>query len=210
MSATTQRAQVVVLGDVQVDVVIAALREREGTDHLHSKAAGVLADRLQFGEEYVNPVDELVRKTSRKRQLEAELRSVNDRLRHLEETVLEEFTERGITGEKHAATGMNVHTARKVWARISKDDPARKEVTPEERQRACDALRAAGLGDFVRDDFSTQSLSAHFRQQVKEHDEGQRLLPEHERTPLDVADLLPAECVGAIELTDQPTLSVRS
>jgi hypothetical protein len=69
-------------------------------------------------------------------------------------------------------------------------------------------LREVGLGDFVRPDFNLNTLSAYFREQIKEYRETQLALPEHERVPKAASEFLPEELRGLIELDDTPTITV--
>lgn len=166
-----------------------------------------LRNRVAHGDEYDNPADELVRTTLRKRRLETELRRCNQTIERTTETVVEELVDRGDSGGKHAATGASYRIDRKIWAKVVKAD---EKVTPEEKHAAAVALVAADLGDFVREDFNTNTVSAYFREQIKEWDAAQRALPEHERTPRAAAEFLPPELVGFIELDDTPTIQVRA
>lgn len=207
MSATssTSTVELVALSDVEQNVIVNALRDRASTDSIDSKTAETLADRLQFGPEYVNELDEFVRLTIRKQLIEAAKRKTTGRLAELEAQILEDFATNGESGRRHAATGTLVSTARRIWARVAREGD---EATDAERERAADALIAADLGDYVQRGFNVNSLSAYFRELAQAHDEAQRELPEDQRTPLDVDQLLPEQLRGAIELTDQPTLSV--
>mgnify|MGYP007083452642 FL=1 len=166
-----------------------------------------LLGRLEVGEEYYNPLDEFVRTTDRKKRIEAEKKRLNERLETLTELLLQDFAEEGITGAKHAATGKTVSRSQRVWAKVAREG---REATPEEKARAADALRAAGLGAYLEETFNVNSLSGHFSEQVKEWLADQAALPENERRPLDIDSFLPDPLKGAIELTNKPTLSVRS
>lgn len=212
--------ELVALTEAEIGIAVRALRDYTGhgfatSDDDLTRAndqlpAELLADRLQFGEEYLNELDEFVRLKAHKALIAAAAKKTDGRLAALEAMLIEDFAASGEAGRKHAASGKTVSISRRIWARIKKADPDRKEILPAERQAACDALQAAGLGDFVRDDFSVQSLSAHFGELAKQHTEEQLAVPPEQRTPLNVAALLPEACVGVIDLNDKPTLSVRS
>lgn len=204
MPATSDKLTFVELADHEIDVVILALRHIE--DHTDTPAAGALADRLQFGDQYLNAGDEYTRTTLRKRRLDAYKKKLNERLAELEQQVLDELAERGERGFKHDGTGKTVSITQQVWARIAKTGD---DTTPEDRERAADALVAAGLGDYVQRGFNVQSLSAYFREQVNAWLDEQAQLPAHERQPLNIDRFLPEPLKGAIDLTNNPTLSVR-
>lgn len=137
-------------------------------------------------------LDQFVAATERKRKLEADLRVVKDEITPLTEQLLEQFAEEGVSGKRHAATGRLVSITRKVWARAAGGD----------KTAASAALKKAGLGDYVEESFNTNSLSAYFREQVKAREsEGQPVT--------DLTELLDPALRGAIELTEDHTLSVR-
>tara|TARA_Y100000310_G_C20663369_1_gene806046 strand:- start:164 stop:910 length:747 start_codon:yes stop_codon:yes gene_type:complete len=99
-----------------------------------------------------------------KKRLDAELKSVKaemDELGGEEGILLNQFIENGLQSMK--ASGMNVHVRRDLWSKVL-----------DSRAAACEALKASGHGALVREDFSTQSLSALLR----EYDKGGTDLPE--------------------------------
>jgi hypothetical protein len=172
-----------------------------------------LASRLLYGDSYDNPTDELIRTTLEKRALESAVRRLNGRIADLDQQVVEELIERGDTGGKHAGTGASYRVGSKLYARLVVD------VNGMPRDQA-EALRAGvkgaaghvlsevGLGDFVRPDFNLNTLSAYFREQIKEYRETQLALPEHERVPKAASEFLPEGLRGLIELDDTPTITV--
>lgn len=137
-------------------------------------------------------LDRFVQVKARKAELERELRIVKDELAPLEEQLLEEFAAEGVAGKRHAQSGKLVSISRRVWARAAGGDKA----------AACQALRAAGLDEFVAESFNTNSLSALYRERLRERTEA------GEHVALD--DLLEPELRGHIELTEDQTLSVRA
>ena len=167
---------------------------------------GQLYRRVLYGEEFVNPLDELVRETQRKRQLEAEIRKINQRIAQVEAQVIDDLVDQGSTSTNHAATGASVSMRRQVWAKVVR---AGEKATPEEKAAAAEALQRAGLGEFVKPDFNTTTVSAHFRELINGYDAEQQSLPEHERVARDAASFLPPELDGYLELDDTPKLSVR-
>lgn len=143
--------------------------------------------------EATTALDQFVALKDRKADLERQLRLVKDELAPLEQALLEEFAAEGVSGKRHAGTGKLVSISRKVWARAHGGD----------KGAAADALEAAGLGDYVQRGFNTNSLSAYFREQLRERTDTGEIVS-------DLTDLLPAQLRGHIDLTEDAALSVRS
>lgn len=138
-------------------------------------------------------LDQFVELKDRKTQLERELRDVKEQLGPLEQQLLDEFAAEGVSGKRHAATGKLVSITRRIWARAHNGD----------KPAACAALQAAGLGDYVEPGFNVNSLSAYFRELASQRiDAGEPVT--------DLSSLLPPALVGAIDLTQDHQLSVRS
>lgn len=138
-------------------------------------------------------LDRFVDLKARKADLERDLRLVKDELAPLEQQLLDEFAQEGVAGKRHAATGKLVSISRKVWARAAGGD----------KPAACAALKAAGLDEFVAESFNTNSVSAYFREQLKERTDAGEIVT-------DLTELLPQELRGHIDLTEDAVLSVRS
>jgi hypothetical protein len=172
-----------------------------------------LASRLLYGDSYDNPTDELIRTTLEKRALEQAVRRLNGRIADLDQQVVEELIERGDTGGKHAGTGASYRVGSKLYARLVVDVDGMPRDQAEALRAGAKAtagyvLGEVGLGDFVRPDFNLNTLSAYFREQIKEYRETQLALPEHERVPKAASEFLPEELRGLIELDDTPTITV--
>jgi hypothetical protein len=118
-------------------------------------------------------VREVARLKKRKREISAENREIGKRLEVLVPRLLDQY-EAAQTKSVRTNEGL-VYLTRKGWARIIRDDPDRKEITDEERQRALDALRRAGLERYLKEDYNTQSLSAYLRELIEN---GEELPPE--------------------------------
>lgn len=88
-------------------------------------------------------------------ELDAELKDVKNRMAELEPEVETFFMDNGI--QKQSVDGRTVYIATEVWASAGGD-----------KQAACDALKESGLGEYVSDNFNSQSLSAWVREQYKE------------------------------------------
>lgn len=178
-------------------------------------AVNLLLNRVADGDTYANPTDEFVRKTLAKRRLEAEIRKLNTRLADLDAQLVEEWTEAGRNKDGHAATGATLHLNRRVWAKLDVDTDGLPKVDAEQvragvKTQVAIALADAGLGHIVRSDFSLQTLSAIFAERIREYDEQQRMLPEHERVPKAPADFLPDELRGLLVIDATPHVQVRA
>lgn len=215
-------SRVLVLNDDEQHLLLSALAA-EG--ELESVIAGgsadpavtTLSDRIAFGNEYSNAVDELTRVTLLKRRLEGEVRRCNIRIEHLDEQVCEEFAAAGTRGMKHAATGASLSMQRMVRAKLdvdtdglSKDEAAQVKVVHKAAVAEVLQTEEVGLGDYVKPDFLLNSISAYFREQVKAYDEAQRELPEHKRVPRAAESFLPEPLRGLLKLDDAPHIQVRA
>jgi hypothetical protein len=200
-------------------VMVLSEEEQDVLGHVLGRLADTrcetLRGRIFYGENYVNETDELVRVTLRKRRLEEEVRRCNRRIADLEPVIVEQLLELGVSGMKHDATGASLSTSRRVWAKLDVDTDGLDKATAEQmradqKARAGAALSEVGLGDLVRPDFNLNTLSAVFREQIKEYDEAQRDLPEHERRPKAVQDFLPEPLHGLLRLDATPHITVRA
>lgn len=139
-------------------------------------------------------LDQFVERKARKAALERDLRLVKDELAPLEQQLLELFTQEGVSGKRHAASGKLVSITRQIWARAVGGD----------KEAAADALANIDyLAAFVQRGFNVQSLSAHFREEARNY-------LERVGEPVALEQLLPTQLHGLIELTQDFTLSVRS
>lgn len=115
----------------------------------------------------------------RKRDLEADLRSVQDVLNALEPALLEEFVSDGLQSCKR--DGHTVYIHKQLWASPEEGDYA----------RACLALTAAGLGEMVAPRFNVNTLSAWCRERAE------------------AEEPLPAAFEGAIKVNEKVSLRMR-
>jgi len=100
---------------------------------------------------------ELVELTRRKRALDAELLSVNGAIKEMNRRVLREFESGELDRIKVA--GGTVSLVHEIRAKREEG------VDPE---AANESLRAAGLGGYLQESFNLNTLSAHFREVVRE------------------------------------------
>lgn len=203
-------SRVLVLDDAEQRLLLDAMQ----ASRIPGAAIEDLYFRLMHGEEYNNEVDELTRQTFRKRRLEAELRRINARIEVLTEIVVDSWAAEGISGLKHEATGASLSRDDTLWAKLDVDT---SEMSSDEEKLARAAVKArAGqvlqdLGlEFVKPDFNLNTLSAYFRELVKNAREAERAKPEHERRPIVPSDLLPDELRGLIRLNDKPSIKVNA
>ena len=92
-----------------------------------------------------------------KRVLESQIDKIKDELNMLEPRLLDHFAEQGINSMKLDA-GWTVYLRGQWWARPKDGD----------YERACEALRKAGLEGMVHETVNVQTLSAWVREQKKE------------------------------------------
>ena len=101
---------------------------------------------------------------ARKKELEAELRDVNERTEELKPVLLEHWAQNGWkTGPRIAGLGL-LYLHRQGWARLAgadTNDPA--DVKAQRRLEAIAALKAAGLGEYAPEAISWQKLSSLLR-----------------------------------------------
>lgn len=100
-----------------------------------------------------------------RRRLEEDLKANREEAGPLERELLQEFAADGVQNLR--INGVLVYVQRELWAGIVRDDPERDRATPEELARAVEALKDAGLDDYVKETFNTQSVSAYVREQVR-------------------------------------------
>ena len=209
-------ARVMVLDEAEQDTLADALdvlsADRADSDPVVKR----LEERLEYGETYQNPTDELVRRTFRKRRLEAEIRKENARIAELDAQLVEEWAEVGRSKDGHEATGATLSLSRRVYAKLDVDtsglpSDAAQSIRSQHKAMVGEMLsQLPGLAGLVRSDFNLQTLSAIFAERIRDYDEEQRMLPEHERVPRDVQEFLPDELRGLLVLDATPHVQVRA
>lgn len=129
------------------------------------------------------------------KQMAAMDETLREILRQQEQEVLDYYVEHETSRMSDAVTGATVFTQRQAWARANPD---------AEDADVIEGLRAAGLGDYLRTGFNTNTLSAHFRAALRAAaDEGRIITPENIED-----ELLPRELHGLIRLTIDPRIRV--
>lgn len=94
----------------------------------------------------------------RKKKLQSELNKVKKKLNKLEGDLLEYFEETGTSSINRNGITLYLHS--QLWANPINGD----------YERACKALKDAGLDDYVRERFNTHQVSA-FVREIKEQGE---------------------------------------
>jgi hypothetical protein len=123
----------------------------------------------------------------RKRQLKAELEDVEEQITQKIDAVTDEFVNSGVNNIR--IDGRTVYVACDRWPKVKGDKPA-----------LVAAMKANGLGDFVKEDFNTQSLRGVMNEWIRTRMD--ELTPD-ERAVFDVNDAIPEalrESLGVSEV----------
>lgn len=97
---------------------------------------------------------EYVAKDARKQELKREINKLNKELSELEPELLESFAEEGVESIK--VDGRLAFLHRQIWAKVVGGSA--------NRPLAVEALKRAGLNDFVSENFNSNQLSAYMRE----------------------------------------------
>jgi hypothetical protein len=93
-----------------------------------------------------------VRLDKQRRDFDAKLKDCKRQIEELEPTVREQITRAGL--DRVTIDGLTIFIKRDLWVKV-----------PEGmREAACIALQAAGLGQYVAENFNSQSVSAYLRE----------------------------------------------
>jgi hypothetical protein len=104
-------------------------------------------------------IQRFVQHTIRKRELNDELRALEPQLRALESMILAIFSQNGYQMLK--IEGFTLSPKREPWV---------YPLTGVGRQTVCEALKLSGLGRFVKEGYSTRSLTAYIRELEAHHE----------------------------------------
>ncbi len=132
---------------------------------------------------------------NRKRDLDAELKGVKAKLDELEEVLIPQFIEAGLT--KATVDGRTVSVAQEIYA-----SPL------DGRERVVEALKASELAQYVSENYNTNSLSA-FVREVARDVAAQAEREERIFTEEDVRAALPAPLGLALKISFVHTLRSR-
>lgn len=109
--------------------------------------------------------------------------------------------------------GPTIYQARELWAGV---EASGDEVTDEDRNEAIEALKSAGLDEYVAEGFNVQQLSAFFRERERELEEQIREregLPADEPVVVDLDELFAGELAplrGKIKLSEKVTAKAKT
>lgn len=109
-------------------------------------------------------VKEWAELAAEKKRLEDQLKAIKPRMQELEEVVLGDFAERSVKSIHIKGIG-KVGTRRELWAKPKR---AGGEATDEEKLAAAQALKDAGLGDYVVPKYDTRTISRLYREWEEE------------------------------------------
>ena len=167
-----------------------------------------LTHRIANGDTYTGDLDEIARRTLRKRRLLAEVKRETVAIERLTEPVVEMLAEVGAKSLTHEATG----------TRIQRDDAVHLAYADPDwgAGEKADAKDAAGqviagideLAGFVQQTWAQRTVEAYFRERYKAALEEQCDKPEHERTPVDADEILPEALRPYYRLAVKPRLKI--
>jgi hypothetical protein len=141
----------------------------------------------------VNTADlkEFVALEQRKAGLKAELATVQERLTELNESLTQQFADDGMT--KTTIDGRTVYVRNTL----------RVYPLPDQRANAVEALKACGLGMYVREDFNTQSVEAVLRDLIQQ---AEAQAEENGQVLSDYSAALPPELAGVMKVAPVSTI----
>lgn len=126
----------------------------------------------------------------RKRELDNQLNDVKEKMKEVEDELLTFFEKKGISNISIAGKTLYLH--RQLWAGYKND-----------MDNAVEALKKAGLNDYVRENFNTHSLSAYFRELYREREEEAKGIIKPE-------DILDPDLKEEIKLTERVQIRARN
>jgi hypothetical protein len=136
----------------------------------------------------MEPIKKWLELTAKRKELEAQAEALKDEANALEENIIANLADNCIDSIK--VDGRTVYTKRELWASAADGDTA----------RTCEVLKANGFDDYVKETFSTQSLSSYVRELDKSF-EGDR--------PDNPVELLPEVLRPVIKVTEKYRLQSR-
>lgn len=125
----------------------------------------------------------------KKKELKDQLGDVKEQLEKLEEELTPEFEKAGVPNI--SVNGRTIYIHKQLWAGYK-----------ESREQALEALKKAGLEDYVYETYNTNSLSAYFREVYRDAEDEQGFIDDPE-------NILGPELKGAIKLTEKVSLRSR-
>lgn len=174
----------------------------DARSHLHGTAKKLrrLAEDLD-DEQPVTTLDVFVALDSLKKATEAIVnatkKQIGDRYSGVMSELMDEFAQRGVSSERHAASGRLAHINNRVFPGVAEG---------HERGEVAEAMRLVDeMAHFVEPAFNLNSVRAFFTERIKALEEQRIPVTEDE-----LARLIPDELKGLLELKPSPVISVRS
>jgi len=130
---------------------------------------------------------ELAKLTARESDLAALLKEAKGRRKELSVQLAQEFMSKGKQSTKMG--GKTFYLNRALLVTRAKDRTA---------EEACDALRAADLGDFIKEQFSVRTVTAHVKELLDQASAG-----------VLAQDVMPASMQGVFTAAEECTVRVR-
>lgn len=137
----------------------------------------------------IKKVQEFAELYDKQQQLKDELNEVKEKLAQLEEELTPEFERAGVPNI--SVNGRTIYIHKQLWAGYK-----------ENREDALEALKKAGLDNYVYETYNTHSLSAYFRELYRDHEDEYGFVDDPE-------NILDPELKGAIKLTEKVSLRSR-
>lgn len=142
------------------------------------------------------------------KRLEAISKRAKERRDLMNDDVLEALARMEVKNAPLAG-GPTVFQERTLWAGTAMET----DDTDAAYDAACDALEAAGLGEYVQRRFNVQSLSGYFRERERELEAEARErdgLAADAPVVVDPDELLPEELVGLVKVTESVKAKARN
>jgi hypothetical protein len=136
--------------------------------------------------------------TAKKKAAKKDLEEIDAQLEKLDGELTKMFEQDGVNSMN--VDGKTVYVHNQKWAGVLKEG---KDATDEERARALQALRDAGMDDYITESFNSKTLSSF----VKEVLESAPL--EIQTDPKRWYEVLPPSFAGAIKVTEETSIRVR-
>jgi hypothetical protein len=182
---------------------------REFVENPFQPPSHPLYNRIAYGDEYEDEMDELARTTLRKRRLEAEIKRCNMTIERLTEPVVERLAEIGAKSLTHEGSS----------TRIQRDDAVRLTYADPDWGKDEQALARSmsgeimeQLGDeyaaFIVPTYNANTVAAHFRERYKARLAEELDKPEAERQPVNADDVLPEPLREWLSLSVKPRVKV--
>ena len=124
---------------------------------------------------------DFVSATRTKRELEAQIKILNERIVESEKKLLDEMSDAGV--QRVTVDGVTVYIHRQLWASKSPD------VSDEE---AAEAIGTSGLSDMIKPKFNANTMSSY----IRELDSQGLPIPEALQSVLNIAEKFSVRMVG--------------